>query len=72
MSTDESSGGTVTEDFVPAHVHNILGDDYSSGWVLDLSGYNSAGSWTAGFVQTVTSGTAWSGYELVFFMKVKY
>lgn len=71
-----TSGATKTENFSPSHTHTIpltynVGAPYHSGTVQVVEGnasIASAGTATSG---ATTSGTAWTGYAVVWIMRVK-
>lgn len=65
-----SSGGTKSEDFIPAHDHDFT--YYNSGATTSLTAVGSATNATnTTWVQSVTSGTALAGYAVVWIIRVK-
>ena len=65
-----TSGGTKSENFVPSHDHDF--SFYNSGATTSLTAVGSATNTTnTTWVNTVTSGTAWTGYAVVYIIRVK-
>lgn len=65
-----SSGGTKTQDFLPSHNHDVSVDVTSHGRLDTVAGatnYSNAQAW----VNTKTSGTAWTGHAIVWIMRIK-
>jgi hypothetical protein len=71
MSDDESSGGSFTEDYVPAHDHpiNYVASGADGTKVLGANGSTNWNSVPIG--NNTPSGTAIEAYELAYFIKVK-
>lgn len=66
----ETSGGTKTENFVPAHSHSIPVFD-GGGAGTNITASSSATNNTSNTSNNVASGTAWVGYAVVYIMRVK-
>lgn len=68
-SANETTGGTVTENFLPSHKHNLY--QASQYTYISTSDSQSGTGWQNGYVQATTSGTALVGYDICYFIKVK-
>lgn len=68
-SANETTGGNVTQDFLPTHKHSLgyVASGADGKYVLGSNG----GSANNQAIANASAGTAWLGYDICYFMKVK-